>query len=182
MEIAALIREYLPLSPGPVLITTRSRSAASSIRGMNKTLELLPFDNKNSLEVLRALLKGDSHYMSRSTALSLEEEDAAQVLLLKLGGLALGIEQMASYISIRGLTIQLFVKKYNKMASMIHKKSDGMRATHTLDTVWALSFQQIQRSGDDVYKLLGVCAMLSPDTIQETLVQYDPEISPDVGL
>lgn len=173
LEDPNLLREYLPESPGPVLVTTRRKAVASRISGMNKILELQPFERMDAMELFVSLLKTDPKYAGKPIAFSETEINAAALLLEKLDGLALGIEQMAAYITYRDLSVETFVQKYDKMAMAmrIHKKSEGMKATHSLDTVWALSFNEAEEQNPDAYNIMAIISLLSATSIPLALFE-----------
>ena len=160
VEDLELLTQYLPPSPGPVLITTRMKWIAYCIGGQKEMLELDTFDDDDATALFKNL---KDHGKKRDT--SPDEQEALATLLGHLGGLALAIQQMAAYISYRGLTVREFLVKYEKMAPSIHKKGDGSPASHTLSTCWKLSFAAIREKHRFSNTLLGIMSMCSPDVI-----------------
>lgn len=171
VEDFELLDQYLPPCPGPVLVTTRMKWIAFRMGGKNERLELETFDDKDATALFKSL---KDHGKNRD--ISPDEQEALVTLLGLLGGLALAIQQMAAYISYRGLTIREFLRKYDKMAPNIHKKGDGSSASHTLATCWELSFTAIRKNHPSANTLLGIMSMCSPDVISlDLFVVQDPE-------
>lgn len=155
-----LLVQYLPPCPGPVLITTRMKWIAFRVGGNNEMLELKTFGHNDATALFKRL---KDHGKKRDT--SLDEQEALVTVLSHLGGLALAIQQMAAYISYRGLTVREFLGKYESMAPNIHKKGDGSTAPHTIATCWKLSFAAIRDKHARANTLLGIFSMCSPDVI-----------------
>ena len=160
VEEFKLLDQYLPPCPGSVLITTRMKWIAFRIGGKNDMLELGTFGDDDATALFKNL---KDHGKKRDT--SPDEQEALVTLLGHLGGLALAIQQMAVYISYRGLTIREFLGKYDKMAPNIHKKGDGSPASSTLSTCWELSFAAIREKHPFANNLLGIISICSPDVI-----------------
>ena len=160
VEDFELLDQYLPPSPGPVLITTRMKWIAFRVGGNNEMLELGPFGDDDATALFKNL---KDHGKKRDT--SLDEQEALVTLLGLLGGHALAIQQMAAYISYRGFTLREFLVKYDKMAPNIHKKGDGSSASFTLSTCWKLSFAAIREKHPFANTLLGIISLCSPDVI-----------------
>ena len=160
VEDFELLDQYLPPSPGPVLITTRMKWIAYRVGGNNQMLELGTFGDDDATALFKNL---KDHGKKRDTPP--DEQDALVTLLGLLGGHALAIQQMAAYISYRGFTIREFLTKYDKMAPNIHKKGDGSSASSTLSTCWALSFAAIREKHPFANTLLGIISLCSPDVI-----------------
>ena len=159
-----------------MLITTRKKWIAFRMVGNNKMLELSTFSDDDATVLFKNL---KDHGKKRET--SPDEQEALVTLLGHLGGLALAIQQMAAYISYRGLTIREFLAKYDKMAPNIHKKGDGSPASHTLSTCWELSFASIRKNHPFASTLLGIMSMCSPDVIPLILfTTKDPEATTDL--
>ena len=155
-----LLDQFLPPSPGPVLITTRMKWIAFRVGGNNKMLELDTFGDDDATVLFKKL---KDHGKKRDT--SHDEQEALVTLLGLLGGHALAIQQMAAYISYRGFTIREFLAKYDKMAPNIHKKGDGSSASSTLSRCWELSFAAIREKHPFANTLLGIISLCSPDVI-----------------
>ncbi len=176
VEDLKLLNQYLPPCPGPVLITTRMKWIALPMGGNSEILELQPFGDDDATTLFKNL---KDHGKKRD--ISHDEQEALVTLLGHLGGLALAIQQMAAYISYRGLSVREFLEKYDKMAPSIHKKGDGSSASHTLSTCWELSFAAIREKHPFANALLGIMSMLSPDVIQLDLFTVkDPETTTDL--
>lgn len=98
VEEPGLLQQHLPSAPGPILITTRYHGVAFKAGGMNKNVELLPFDKAQSETLFSALRKKYRQDLTIAEEPPSEEKAATEELMEILGGLAVGIEHMAAYI------------------------------------------------------------------------------------
>lgn len=173
-----ILSNHLPACAGHILITTRYRHTAFALRnqGVTKPLELRPLDIDQSIvlfqEMRRRYRQSDSDDGDITDWSSVPGDDRAAILELleKLQGLPLGIEHMAAYIESEELSIQEFLEMYRETAkAILARASLGLTAAHTLDTLWATSFEKIRESMPDAYELLRVISLLSPDNVSLTV-------------
>ncbi|MBS4469565.1 hypothetical protein KHP32_22895, partial [Cronobacter sakazakii] len=69
-----------------------------------------------------------------------------------------------------------FNDKYDRMASTIHGRRDtGSNAPHTLSTLWEVALQQTLKQNPNAFKLLCILAMIAPDEISLSLLDFDHE-------
>jgi hypothetical protein len=127
-----------------------------------------PFNEKESWDLLLRLL-GPS-WQTRALEKTIPESEirAAQVLLVRIGGLALAIEQAATMIkdaTVGGSTIKTFLEYFDKCYRELPPRQKGEREKliHALDTVWSMASRKLSPNG---VSLLGVLALLSPDSIR----------------
>src|SRR4051794_37378852 len=89
-----------------MLVTTRYLEEALYLRARGHIFSLKEFSLAESHELLKTLL--GPKYLQGS---DVEEEQAANILMQKMGGLAIGICTIAVRIGIKNLSIQSFLKK-----------------------------------------------------------------------
>lgn len=162
----SLLDKYLPSSRGSVVITTRYKSEAFRGRGRFERIELESLDMRQSLELferLRLVYDPSSHPE--------EERFDSTHLLQDLGGLPLGVEQMAAYIGYRGYSMQQFLGKYESMAKHVLQNTVGFGGLQSVVTVWELHFDAIQ--GSTASTLLGVMSLIDPDLIPVDLFRRE---------
>lgn len=101
-----------------------------------------------------------------------EETEAVAHLLQLLGGLPLGIRQSVALIKSKNWTVSKYLQRYNKEAGNTEKLIGRSHRDFTFDqdygyalhNVWQMSFDALKEVRD-AYNLLGILALLSPDSI-----------------
>jgi hypothetical protein len=97
---------------------------------------------------------------------------SAQHVSLLLGGHALGISQVAAFISAKSISISSFTALYKNSPSRVHRvRRDGWAFhgySHALDTVWKMSFEALPENGKN---LLALLCFLAPEEIPQQLLQ-----------
>lgn len=139
------------------MVTTRYSGVASSVASIGGKLELDVFNDQESAHAFRSW-----RTLHDPKANPIGEEKETEELLRKLGGLALGISQMATYIGRQQSTIGDFLKKYEQIGPFIHRAAPNGK-THSLATVYEISFKRIQDT--DASQMLGLLSLLSPEVI-----------------
>ena len=172
LEDVGLLRKYLPSCSGPILVTTRYQHVASNVASICEKLELDVFTNQESADVFQSW-----RTFHDSKANSIGEEKDTEELLGKVGGLALGISQIATYIGRQQSEVGEFLKTYEHISSVIHRTAQGGN-THSLATVYEIHFERIQDT--DASQMLGLLSMLSPEVIPfELFLPSDRGLTPD---
>jgi hypothetical protein len=183
LEDLNLIRKYLSIasSSASMLITTRYPEEAGYLRARGPLFNLKPFSPADSHALFMSLL-GPEHLHQNDV----DGQRAAEVLLQKMGGLAIGICTIAIRINIKGLSIQAFLKKYQKGRGQSDRPElDDYNLT--LETLWNNSFTSLKKDQDaeedlegrEGYRMLGILIFCSPDKIPKELFiapQQDPAI------
>ncbi|KAK7990146.1 hypothetical protein PG989_010461 [Apiospora arundinis] len=141
---------------GAVLVTTRDVLVATL--PIDRGLEVTEFENEEGANFLL--------HMATNRRKVGDELDSARKVAKYLGGLPLAINQMAALINARNYSIEAFSLMYEKHDQRLHsQKKNGfkyMGYNHALDTVWDLSFKNLQR---DARSCLGILSLLSADSI-----------------
>ena len=163
-----MLKTFWPSCPGSILVTTRKATIAHAARGGPETkLNIGPLSAEDGRTLFSRTMDWDNF-----KRLDGNEEVALETLLEHLGGLPLGICQIASLIHLRQSTINDFLHRYNREAGNIRKLSSIFSGpfdqdyNHGLETVWKMSFDLIQNSSEEKsFDLLGIISLLSPELI-----------------
>ena len=169
-----ILDNFGPQSPGAVIVTTRYREVAEKVPGINRTIELLTFDEPDTLQVLSGFRKQyHKGGLVGSEASELMEGAGADDSVEDLhrfanvvGGLPLGIEHMAAYMEKDRLTLREFLVRYDSLASQVYQRRDtGSEAPYTIDTLWGVALKALKRDEPAAFRLLQVLSVLWPDSI-----------------
>jgi len=153
---------YLPQSSnGSILITSRSKEAASRLAGGFKNItEVLPMDESTALRLLKNKLSDPSN------------EDGATELVTALGYIPLAISQAASYINAQApMTIHDFLGKLrsNERADLLDRDADDIRrdfsASNSIMRTWQMSFEHIRKKRRSAADLLSLMSFFNPQEI-----------------
>ena len=158
VEDPKLIETYKPRQGGTVLVTSRR----SDWPGVEK-LAIDVF----SLEEARA-------YIVKITGVSLEQHQAKiDELANTLGKLPLALAQACAYISVQKITLQDYLKLYEEnRQAMLADKTMPLEAQHeSVAVTWHITFIEIEKQNPAASMLLGSCAYLSSDHLQEFLLK-----------
>jgi hypothetical protein len=148
---------------GSVLVTTRHPST---------TVEPFPFSENFTLEELSTpdamiLLKR----LTQTVEDSEEVDNAAKTIVQRVDGLPLAIDQIASSIRRRHLSLTQFAVDYAR-PSDYHKLYNERRTTrgygHSLGSVWAV--ESLEAEDKTALLLLSVLAMLDPASVPEEVI------------
>lgn len=168
VEDLRLLNEFLPQGRGHILITTRYRWLATKVGGHPLKIEIKPFDDDHSQEMFKEICRYYDPDFDRSS-----EEAEMTTLLERLGGLALGIEQIAAYVTDNELSISEFIEEYDQASKRIHANPNSGTG-QSLATVWEVQFQRIHDT--PAAKVLGALSLLSPDSVpMNILIPDDPQ-------
>lgn len=174
--------KYVPTTGGAVIITSRrpdNRLPTSS------EVSLKPFSVEPATKVLL-----DSMRYSESQVLNEEDRDALKALATKVDGLPIGLRVIAGLMNVnarKNTTASKFLTMYNKGAVKLLKNAgriidyegDSTRrvgSEHVLNRIWFLSFEQLDKSGDEKGEariLLGILALLCADGVPKSLFGTD---------
>lgn len=185
VEDLDMVSESMPTSVGSILLTTRYSNVAEAARGPHEAKwQLKVLGEDEAWDMFEGMLTGHHKDWPKGGAKE-EEVDAGKKLLQRLGGLPLGIRQMAALIRKKRppMSVERFVTFYDRSAgnSQTLAGGKGFKVASdypfALETVWALSFEDLyekQRSGEsDAYSLLGIVAFLAPDEIPMDLFKAE---------
>ncbi|KAH8704216.1 hypothetical protein BGW36DRAFT_458327 [Talaromyces proteolyticus] len=162
------IEEFLPPF-GPIIITTRYRDEAFKAPGISKKFELQSFNKKEAVAAFNRIRQKHNPGASPST-----EDEIGTFLINELGGLPLGVEQMAAYVEYRRLTIPKFLETYKKSTKRIHRHTEGLSSSRGLDAIWEMNFKSIQNI--DASLILSIIAILNPKLIPIQLFLVDKAV------
>lgn len=171
------IKEFFPY---PVSILCTSRHTDS--KRLGDSVEIGPMPIPEGIELL-LLQSGCEH-----TADNIRD---ARSIVEKLGGLALAIDQAATYISTRRIPLDAFITLYAKRRAAILKhtaanweyrrvRSNGAEEPLSVFTTWELSSEELETSAQDresLTHLLTISAFLETAHISEGLFKHYYEVS-----
>ena len=156
----------IPQTKGQILITTRYKRLAFRCPGNAYKMELDSFSEDESLDMFEGYCRTYEPSIDRSS-----EREEIRTFLKELGGLALGIEQIAAYVSYRGESMTMFRKRYQRSSAWIHANNEAGRVPHTLASVWEVHFETIQKTA--AAYILSLMCFLSPHSIPVELFEMD---------
>lgn len=158
-----------------MLITTRYPEELAFFRSRGGTLNLAKFTLVDSKELFSKFLGPDYHHIKDSP----EELKAAEMLLRKVDGLAIGICTIATRIASQSQSIQTFLKRYCK-GELGPAKGELADYDLTMETIWSESFKVLEKEERRrriySFRLLGILSFCSPDSIpRELFISEDYE-------
>ena len=111
-----------------------------------------------------------------------DELEVARAVSEQLGGLPLALNQMAALINARAWSMKEFQTRYAKEEQRLHsQKKAGWKYlgySHSLDTVWEMSFSK-ELLQEDARACLGVLSFFSADSVpSEIFLPGDDEELP----
>lgn len=167
-EEAGGIRPYLPQTgTGHVIVTSRN----PQWRRFATPVDVPCFMPEEGAEFLLARAGGDHADQS--------ERAAALKLASELGGLAIALEQAAAYVEAHGLSLATYLGLFNQHQEKVLSRDVSIDDSHTLETVWALSFDAVRSASPAAADLLALLAFLAPDRIPLTLIRAGAEEYPE---
>jgi hypothetical protein len=96
------------------------------------------------------------------------------------GGLPLGLEQAAAYISATGtVTLARYAELFATRALELLKRGQPLGYQHTVATTWSLALQKLQETEPVAVGLLTLAAFMAPDDIPQALLAGDPGQLPE---
>ncbi|KFY38174.1 hypothetical protein V495_06714 [Pseudogymnoascus sp. VKM F-4514 (FW-929)] len=166
VEDVATIESFLPTAigcQGRVIITSRNRSIAECLD--SETDELSCFTDKESADMLLwQINKNQKRNESRELALKLGK---------RLGGLPIVLHHVASYISMRGISIQEALETYEQSDGFLRIQGD-IPASEKLSyqvgmsNIWAPTISRLPLNSRE---LLNILALFDPDQIPIELIE-----------
>ena len=162
-ENSQVVSDFWPRSGyGSVLVTSRDPSIGMRIHPSSNKMVLEGLPKKDAGMLLKKLTRNDG----------VQEIDvAAEIIAERLEGLPLAVDQIASIIMRRNMSLLEFVRDYVR-ASDLHKLyherciTDGYK--HSLGSVWP--FDSLETEDKPAYSVLGVLSMWDPACIQEEVL------------
>ncbi|KIW65774.1 hypothetical protein PV04_08001 [Phialophora macrospora] len=156
---AELLNQVWPIGGnGSVLITSRDFNVASHPASAGFHVE--PFDHASGSSILLQLLSLDTT--------SATNQASARAIVQMLGGLPLPLNQIASFMSQRKMSLDDFLPMYKRHSDKIDaEKSRLTQYEHALSTVWDMSLSKL--SGPSAH-LQTLMAFFHPDGVHEKML------------
>lgn len=164
-----LLTEFWPPDgPGCVLVTSRDPLAKKNGFSTMVGIDLPPFSQGQSAELLLKLTGRRSHSDDEASSVSVADH---------LGGFPLAITQMAGVITRLDLTFAEFLRTYEEEESRaellslrLEHPSRRTGYEHTIASAWAIE------SLEDGAILLDILSLLDPDGVQERILTHAPHL------
>ena len=169
------LMDYLPITDvGTIIVTSRSRAAASDLVSIKNMLLIGPMDEQDSVQLLRDKTE-------------IDDEEAAKRLIHAVEGLPLAITHAGSFISSR--TPRWTVSKYlesleteRSQVEVLYKAalSDNRRdssSARTIQATFQISFIALSQENPGAANLLSLLSMFQNQHIPEELLDSKEEKS-----
>ena len=148
------LTRYLPkIGSGHVIVTSRNPNWDS----LAKPLEILVFERPESLKFL--LMRTGQR-----------DEKAADALAEALGDLPLALEQAGAYVKETGISFEDYLKRFQEKRNKILRYGKPDTYPETIATTWEISVKAASKETPESLDLLNLCAYLSPDLIQRSML------------
>ncbi|MBH0328791.1 hypothetical protein ABH14_03100 [Brevibacillus brevis] len=150
VESQGIIEKYIPISfQGNIIVTSRNP---------NWSLYLpLVLDKLNQQEASIFLLK----------RIQKPEDSNLYLLVERLDGLPLALEQAGAYIYETGLSIYEYVQRFDQYYSQIIQRGKALNYNFTIATTWEISFHKIEVELPKANKFINICGFFAPDNIRK---------------
>lgn len=159
-ESSTILRDYLPVSSvGCILVTTRDARTSNYLRSQSHVTHIY-LDRLGTAPASKLFLQLSFRDASEANSKN------ASVIVDKLGGLPLAIEQVAAYIHSIGMTLEEFSDLYDKTLLERRRSASGSHTwSYEIVASWALESLSAAAGS-----LLRVYSCLDPDGIQDSML------------
>lgn len=166
-----VLPDFLPqtLEQGQhILLTTRDR-AAGQIRATLVEIDIMTEDEGSLFLLRRARKLADTASLDDASG---DDRSDARKIVQELRGLPLALEQAGAYIASTIISMKEYLDRYQTYRLGLLKRSNDKLPdyTHTIATVWSVSFQRVNEANPAATELLRLCAFLDPDAIPEEII------------
>ena len=164
----AMVSEFIPSGKnGHILLTTRAR-AVGTVARLVEIQEMAP--EEGALFLLRR-----AKYIAedaRFDAVIEADQSPAKEIATQLDGLPLALDQAGAYVEEAGCGLADYLDLYRSYAPALLRRRGTLTSGHPdpVTTVWALSFENIEKANPAAAELLRFCAFLHPDGIPEEVL------------
>lgn len=160
-----IIRKYIPLGTGHVIITSRISEWRKELR--TDGIEVQEFRPAEAVEFLR----------SRVPQLAQADEQEAERLARTLGGLPLALEHAASYLAQTGTPVAEYIADFERNAhELLSRDADMFSAQVSVAATWSVSSGSLTREAVELFQLL---AFFSAEPVSEDLLMLPGQL-PDL--
>ncbi len=159
-ESSTTLRDYLPVSSvGCILVTTRVARTSNYLRSQSHVTHIY-LDKLGTVPASKLFLQLSFKDPSETNSKN------ASVIVDKLGGLPLAIEQVAAYIHSIGMKLEEFLDLYDKTLQERPKSATGSHAwSYEIVASWALGSLSAAAGS-----LLRVYSYLDPDGMKDSIL------------
>ncbi len=164
VEDAGCVRHFVPASRyGSLLLTTRLPTLGT----LAPCLELQPLSVEESVQLL---LSRAEVRLAHHPAISSGEAVAVQTIATFMGGLPLALDLVAAYIGEAHYRfIEFLALSRRNKRLMLQIYSSSATYPYSVERIFTLAFERLQRQNAVAADLLHVCCLLAPADIPEVL-------------
>ncbi|KAH7142064.1 hypothetical protein EDB81DRAFT_653957 [Dactylonectria macrodidyma] len=176
-EYRQAIDPHLPRS-GRILITSRDPRFQGDVAAAEDGLNVLPMDEKESIELLTKSIPGRLRLMTSET------EEAPSYLVNMLGNLPLAIAQAAANIRDQQVSLRDYIKSFQdgidpfnilRVPVWNRNTRDPRNAKQSVNKTWSVSLSRLLESSPSTVALLGYMSCLHWDAIPVDMVRNLPK-------
>ncbi|KAL1922257.1 uncharacterized protein VTP21DRAFT_9796 [Calcarisporiella thermophila] len=163
-KVSENIFDILPSKGGHILITTREH--ISSRRG-----KIIEIGKMTEEEAMSLLLQEELETMDPQSI----QYHYAHKVVVELDCMPLAIDLARAYMKTTRYTFKGYLVKFKKQRKEIYSYHDEDSANtyrHTIETVWAISLEQLNKKNPISVRVLEACAFLHSDEIPTRLFEH----------
>jgi tetratricopeptide (TPR) repeat protein len=142
-------RDYIPLGPGDVLITSRNPEWQAN----TDTVQVDVFSRDESKE-----------FLAKRVPVRAASTDA-NLLADKLGDLPLALDQAGALLAETGMPVSEYVELLDKQIVRIMAENRSPEYPMSVHAAWTISLDKVQQQLPEAQELLRCCAYFGPDPI-----------------
>jgi Flp pilus assembly protein TadD len=142
-------REYIPIGPGDVLITSRNPAWQATM----DTVQVDVFSRPESNE-----------FLSKRAPAQVTEPDANR-LAEKLGDLPLALDQAGAMLAETGMPVDEYIDLLDKQIVKIMAEGRSAQYDTSVTAAWSISVAKVRQQLPQAQELLRCCAFFGPDPI-----------------
>lgn len=150
VESQHTIEKFIPqLFLGNIIVTTRNPNWSLYTPLTLKELN----DEESATFILKRIRKAEDSHI--------------KLLVDRLDGLPLALEQAGAYIYETGLTVAEYIHRFDHYNSQIIRRGNPINYNNTIATTWEISFNKIQLELPNAIKFINICGFFAPDNIRK---------------
>jgi tetratricopeptide (TPR) repeat protein/transcriptional regulator with XRE-family HTH domain len=162
LEDPNLLDEVAPDGPGSVLVTTRARAFGTA----GERLTLVPLSRAEGCRFLlrRARVVSSEEDVDHA---SVADRATAEVLVTRLGGLPLALDQAGAYVEETGCGLELYLDRFSARQQVLLARRGRLAVDHpnSVTATLELACGRVERMNPAAAEMLRLCAFLHPDAI-----------------
>ncbi|HYW26072.1 MAG TPA: FxSxx-COOH system tetratricopeptide repeat protein [Terriglobales bacterium] len=172
LEDPALLDEVVPAGHGSILLTTRARAIGTA----GERLELTPMSREVGSRFLlrRARVVASEAELDGASA---ADRATAEILVSRLGGLPLALDQAGAYMEETGCGLYRYLDRFQAEQRALMDRRGRLTGDHpeSVATTIELAGRRVERMNPAAGDLLRLCAFLHPDAIPLEIVNGEAD-------